>query len=194
MDGARWSGGHRPPRAADGRPQRPAGRSRRLRQVPRHRPGRRAENRRPRRVDGTPEAGAGSGRQVRAQGSRRHARPRRPGGPFGRRGEARGRVHDEFRRCHGGAAPVAVAAAAPAAADGKKVYDTACVACHATGVAGAPKFADKAAWAPRLKTGADALYASALKGKGAMPAKGGNAALSDAEVKASVDYMTAAAK
>ncbi|MBL0289967.1 MAG: cytochrome c5 family protein [Betaproteobacteria bacterium] len=92
------------------------------------------------------------------------------------------------------AAPVAVAAAAPAAADGKKVYDTACVACHATGVAGAPKFADKAAWAPRLKTGADALYASALKGKGAMPAKGGNAALSDAEVKASVDYMTAAAK
>ena len=90
------------------------------------------------------------------------------------------------------AAPVAVAAAAPAA-DGKKVYDTACVACHATGVAGAPKFADKAAWAPRLKTGADSLYASALKGKGAMPAKGGNAALSDAEVKASVDYMTGGA-
>ena len=68
------------------------------------------------------------------------------------------------------------------------------MACHATGVAGAPKFGDKAAWAPRLKTGMDALYTAALKGKAAMPAKGGNAALSDAEVKASVDYMTAAAK
>jgi cytochrome c5 len=93
------------------------------------------------------------------------------------------------------AAPVVAAAAAPAAAaDGKKVYDTACMACHATGVAGAPKFGDKAAWAPRLKTGMDALYTAALKGKGAMPAKAGNAALSDAEVKAGVDYMTAAAK
>jgi cytochrome c5 len=91
-------------------------------------------------------------------------------------------------------APVAVAAAAVAPVDGKKVYDTTCMACHATGAAGAPKFGDKAAWAPRLKTGADALYTSALKGKAAMPAKGGNAALSDAEVKASVDYMTSAAK
>ena len=79
-------------------------------------------------------------------------------------------------------------------ADGKKVYDTACRACHATGDAGAPKFGDKAAWAPRLKTGMDALYTAALKGKAAMPAKGGNAALSDAEVKAGVDYMVAAAK
>ena len=66
--------------------------------------------------------------------------------------------------------------------------------CHAAGVAGAPKFGDKAAWAPRLKTGIDALYASALKGKGAMPAKGGNATLADADVKAAVDYMVAAAK
>ena len=70
-------------------------------------------------------------------------------------------------------------AAAPAGgkADGKKVYDTACAVCHAAGVAGAPKFGDKAAWAPRLKPGVDALYASALKGKAAMPAKGGNASL-----------------
>ena len=92
------------------------------------------------------------------------------------------------------AAAVPVAAAAPAAVDGKKVYDTVCMACHATGVAGAPKFGDKAAWAPRLKTGNDALYASSLKGKAAMPAKGGNTALSDAEVKAAVDYMTSAAR
>jgi len=93
------------------------------------------------------------------------------------------------------AAPtVAVAATATAKPDGKKVYDTTCMACHATGAAGAPKFGDKAAWAPRLKTGMDALYASSIKGRNAMPPKGGNPALADAEVKAAVDYMAAAAK
>ena len=94
-------------------------------------------------------------------------------------------------------AKVATVAAAPAAAgkpDGKKTYDTACMACHATGAANAPKFGDKAAWAPRIKTGAEALYASSLKGKGAMPPKGGNAALADADVKAAVDYMVAGSK
>ena len=100
------------------------------------------------------------------------------------------------------AAVVAVAApgaAAPAAAGGdtakgKSVYDAACMACHAAGVAGAPKTGDKAAWAPRLKTGKDALYVSVLKGKGAMPAKGGNASLSDGDVKAAVDYLIGLAK
>jgi cytochrome c5 len=91
-------------------------------------------------------------------------------------------------------AVAATPAAAGAKPDGKKIYDTTCVACHGTGVAGAPKFGDKAAWAPRIKTGIDALHASALKGKGAMPAKGGNAALPDADVTAAVDYMAAAAK
>jgi cytochrome c5 len=92
------------------------------------------------------------------------------------------------------ATTVAAAAPAAAAADGKKVYDTACVACHLTGAANAPKLGDKAAWAPRLQTGKDALYASVLNGKGAMPAKGGNATLADADVKAAVDYMMAQAK
>jgi cytochrome c5 len=98
------------------------------------------------------------------------------------------------------AAPVAVAVAAPAAkggsaADaGKKTYDSACTACHASGVAGAPKLGDKAGWAVRVKTGKDALYASALKGKGAMPPKGGNTALADADVKAAVDYLLASVK
>jgi len=94
------------------------------------------------------------------------------------------------------AAPAAPAAAAAPAAkvDGKKTYDATCSVCHGTGVAGAPKFGDKAAWAPRLKTGIETLYASAIKGKAAMPAKGGNASLSDADVKAAVDYMAAAAK
>jgi len=78
--------------------------------------------------------------------------------------------------------------------DGKKVYDSACTACHGSGVAGAPKAGDKAAWAARLKAGTDALYASALKGKGAMPPKGGNAALSDADVKAAVDYLASLVK
>jgi cytochrome c5 len=93
-------------------------------------------------------------------------------------------------------AAAAMTAAAPPAAktDGKKVYDTTCMACHAPGVAGAPKFGDKAQWAPRLKQGIDMLYTIALKGKGAMPPKGGNTSLSDAEVKAAVDYMVAAVK
>ena len=92
------------------------------------------------------------------------------------------------------AAPAAAAAAAaPAANGGEALYDTACAACHAAGVAGAPKFADKAAWAPRLAGGVDALTASVIKGKGAMPPKGGSSA-SDADIKAAVEYMVAAAK
>lgn len=80
------------------------------------------------------------------------------------------------------------------AADGKAVYDKTCVACHASGVANAPKFGDKAAWAPRIAKGMDALHASALKGKGTMPPKGGNAALPDPEVTAAVDYMVSQSK
>jgi len=96
------------------------------------------------------------------------------------------------------AAAPSTTAAAPAAAagkpDGKKIYDTTCAACHAAGLVGAPKFADKAAWAPRLAQGQATLYNSALKGRGAMPPKGGNTALADDDVKAGVDYMTAASK
>lgn len=84
-------------------------------------------------------------------------------------------------------------AAAPAAAgvakDGATVFNTVCGACHNTGAAGAPKAGDKAAWAPRIAQGKEALYKSALGGKNAMPAKGGAAALSDAEVKAAVDHL-----
>jgi len=90
------------------------------------------------------------------------------------------------------------AAVATPAADGKKVFDTSCAACHATGVAGAPKFGDKAAWAPRIAQGVNVLYTHALGGfqgkAGVMPAKGGNTSLPDADVKAAVDYMVAAAK
>jgi cytochrome c5 len=96
-----------------------------------------------------------------------------------------------------GAAPaIPPPAAKPAAAagGGKATFDGICKTCHGTGLAGAPKYGDKAAWAPRIKAGTAALYNSALHGKGAMPPKGGNPGLSDADVKAAVDYMVAAAK
>jgi cytochrome c5 len=95
------------------------------------------------------------------------------------------------------ATPVATAAASAAAkADAgapPALYAQICTACHAMGVAGAPKFGDKAAWAPRIALGIDALTASAIKGKGAMPPKGGSTA-SEAEIKAVVTYMVNAAK
>ena len=91
-------------------------------------------------------------------------------------------------------AVAAAPAAKPAAADGTKVYDTTCTACHTAGVANAPKPGDKAAWAPRLKQGTDALVQSVVKGKGAMPPKGGNSALSDAEIRAAVEFMVSQSK
>lgn len=89
---------------------------------------------------------------------------------------------------------IAAAALPVLAADGKAVYDKTCVACHASGVANAPKLGDKAAWAPRLATGKDALVAAVVKGKGAMPPKAGAATLKDDEIAAAVDFMIAAAK
>jgi cytochrome c5 len=103
------------------------------------------------------------------------------------------------------AAPVASAAAAPVAAaaaagkpDGKKVFEGTCSVCHGAGIAGAPKFGDKALWAPRIAQGVNVLYTHAIGGftgkGGMMPPKGGNTSLSDADIKAAVDYMVAAAK
>jgi len=89
------------------------------------------------------------------------------------------------------AAPVQVAAANPGA--GEALYKQACMACHAAGVAGAPKFGDKAAWAPRIQTGIDALTTSVIKGKNAMPPRGGSAA-SDVDIHSAVVYMVNAAK
>ena len=97
------------------------------------------------------------------------------------------------------AAPVAAAAAAPvatvkvAANNGEALYKQVCTACHMQSVAGSPKFGDKAAWAPRIKTGIDAMTTSVIKGKGAMPPKGGSSA-SDTDIRAAVEYMANAAK
>ncbi len=87
-------------------------------------------------------------------------------------------------------APVAVVAAA---GNGEALYKQACQVCHAAGVAGAPKLGDKAAWAARLPLGIDALYNSVANGKGAMPPRGG-AQASDADLRAAVEFMAAAAK
>lgn len=98
------------------------------------------------------------------------------------------------------ALPAGIAAATPAAAmaDGKATYSQTCGVCHATGVAGAPKFGDKAAWAPRIAQGSATLHDHAIKGyqgkAGMMPPKGGNAALGDADVKAATDYMVSQAR
>jgi cytochrome c5 len=72
---------------------------------------------------------------------------------------------------------------------GKQVYNSVCLACHNTGAAGAPKITDKAAWEPRAKQGMDTLVSHAVNGIRAMPAKGGNPSLSEADIRNSVAYM-----
>lgn len=92
------------------------------------------------------------------------------------------------------AAALTLTAGLSHAAEGKDVYNQNCAMCHVPGLANAPKFGDKEAWAPRVKTGRDTLLQSALKGKGAMPAKAGNPKLSDEDVGAALDFMLAAVK
>ncbi len=81
---------------------------------------------------------------------------------------------------------------------GEQVFTMACSACHGTGVAGAPKYSDKAAWSPRIAQGMATLYSHALKGfqgkSGVMPTKGGRPDLSDKSITNAVDYMVKAAK
>ncbi|MEO5660399.1 MAG: c-type cytochrome [Polaromonas sp.] len=92
------------------------------------------------------------------------------------------------------APPAAAVAKGPAPsaevlAKGEKIYTATCLACHGAGVLGAPKIGDKAMWEPRVAKGMDVLYASSINGIKMMPARGGNAALKDDEMKAAVDYM-----
>lgn len=92
-------------------------------------------------------------------------------------------------------APVAAeatpAAPKPDLAHGQQIYRQSCAVCHDKGIAGAPKLGDATAWSARLAQGMDVLYSTALRGKGAMPAKGGNPSLADSDVKAAVDFMAA---
>jgi cytochrome c5 len=95
-----------------------------------------------------------------------------------------------------GAGPAIDGAATPT--DGKSVYESACAACHGSGLAGAPKLGDKAAWAPRLAQGIATLEKHAIEGfqgsTGFMPAKGGRVDLTDDAVKAAVEHMATAAQ
>jgi cytochrome c5 len=72
---------------------------------------------------------------------------------------------------------------------GDQVYTSACAACHGSGVLNAPKLGSAEDWAPRQAKGLDTLYDHAINGFNTMPARGGNSALSDDEVKAAVDHM-----
>lgn len=96
-------------------------------------------------------------------------------------------------------AAIAIPAAIPAkpalaVASGESVFKASCTVCHSAGIAGAPKAGEKAAWTARIAKGKPTLYEHAIKGFNAMPAKGGNGALGDADVKAAVDYMVALVK
>ena len=89
-----------------------------------------------------------------------------------------------------GSAPAV--AEAPAAAEprsGEQIYNSACLACHSSGVAGAPKTGDSAAWGPRAAKGIDALVATATSGINAMPPMGTCADCSQQELKSSIEYM-----
>ncbi len=97
------------------------------------------------------------------------------------------------------ATEAAAPSAAPAAArSGEEVFKTVCTACHGTGAAGAPKFGDKAAWAPRIKQGMDTLFSHATQGfagkTGVMPPRGTCGNCSDSEIKGAIEYMTSHSK
>ena len=81
---------------------------------------------------------------------------------------------------------------------GEQVYNTTCVACHGAGLAGAPKFGDRAAWGPRIAQGMDTLHTHSIEGysgkAGIMPAKGGMTSVTDASIMAAVDYMVSQSK
>lgn len=117
----------------------------------------------------------------------------------GKGGSAKNAVGDEAEARIQPVAKLELAKAAPAKSDGKPrdgatVYNAVCMACHASGAAGAPKAGDKAAWAPRIATGSAALIKSVTNGKNAMPPKGGAADLTDAEIKAAVEYLVGLSK
>jgi len=83
----------------------------------------------------------------------------------------------------------AVATTVAVAMSGDQVYQQVCASCHASGIMNAPKMGDAAAWQARLAKGKETLYANAINGIGAMPAKGGRADMSDDAIRAAVDHL-----
>lgn len=113
--------------------------------------------------------------------------------PPGTASEIRDRIAPVGKLCRAGDECGAATAAAPTGPrDGKAVYDGFCFVCHASGVGGAPIYADGEAWAPRIDKGMDALWETMQNGLGAMPAKGTCVNCSDEELRASLDYMVEA--
>jgi len=111
-------------------------------------------------------------------------------------GEARqARIEENIKpvgQVNVGSAPVSSGVTETVAAGprtGEQVYNASCLACHSTGVAGAPKVGDQAAWAPRVAKGLDGLTATAVSGINAMPPKGTCADCSDQELKAAIEYI-----
>ena len=96
-------------------------------------------------------------------------------------------AHEKMAGMHDDMPPVAFSE--ETLATGKMVYEQSCAACHTTGLVGAPKIGDKEIWSAHINHGLDHMTESVINGKGAMPAKGGNASLSDDEVKAAVIYI-----
>lgn len=86
-------------------------------------------------------------------------------------------------------APAAATGTQTASADGERIYRTSCQACHAAGVAGAPKTGDKDAWAPRIAKGNDAMFMSVKNGLRAMPPKGACMSCSEEDLRAAMEYM-----
>ena len=87
-----------------------------------------------------------------------------------------------------------VAATAAYGKSGREVYEATCAACHASGVAGAPKLGDKGQWAARVGAGRDTLATSVIRGKGAMPPRGGDPKLDDSDIRNAVDYILKAVR
>lgn len=104
-----------------------------------------------------------------------------------------GQENPDLEAMESAAAPVVQAAPVAATLSGPQVYNTACLACHTPGVAGAPKLGDKETWAPRIAQGMSVLKDHAINGyqgkNGYMPPKGGRTDLSDAEIVAAIEYM-----
>ena len=100
----------------------------------------------------------------------------------------------EGKECAGATALASAPAAGGAPRSGEQVYNGNCAGCHGAGVMGAPKFGDKASWAPHIAKGKDTLYKHALSGFNAMPPKGMCMTCSEAEIKATVDYMVGKSK
>ena len=115
--------------------------------------------------------------------------------PAGGDADIRARLKPFGGLCKAGdACGAPVAAATGTGLSATEIYGQYCTACHSTGAAGAPKEGDKAAWAPRIAQGMDALFASALNGKGGMPARGTCGNCSDDEIKATVKDVVAKSK